>query len=121
MKFTLEDQVVLITGGSQGLGKEFAKKYYNEAENTKIIIVSRSEARLLDTCNEIRIEAHLRRETTDEGQVQHKLAAPLDLEQRLFYYPCDLSCYESVECLFNVLRDLDLLPTQTLCCAGGRS
>lgn len=61
MKFTLEDQVVLITGGSQGLGKEFAKKYYNEAENTKIIIVSRSEARLLDTCNEIRIEAHLRR------------------------------------------------------------
>ena len=78
MKFTLEDQVVLITGGSQGLGKEFAKKYYNEAENTKIIIVSRSEARLLDTCNEIRIEAHLRRETTDEGQVQHKLAAPLD-------------------------------------------
>ncbi|CAI4276645.1 CFA_G0004510.mRNA.1.CDS.1 [Saccharomyces cerevisiae] len=119
MKFTLEDQVVLITGGSQGLGKEFAKKYYNEAENTKIIIVSRSEARLLDTCNEIRIEAHLRRETTDEGQVQHKLAAPLDLEQRLFYYPCDLSCYESVECLFNALRDLDLLPTQTLCCAGG--
>ncbi|CAI4060437.1 hypothetical protein SUVZ_04G4750 [Saccharomyces uvarum] len=119
MKYTLEDQIVLITGGSQGLGKEFAKKYYNETENTKIIVVSRSEAKLLDTCNEIRLAAHLRKETSDEGQVQHKLAAPLDPEQRLFYYPCDLSCYESVEKLFNVLRDFELLPTQTLCCAGG--
>lgn len=56
-KFVLDGQVVLITGGSQGLGKQFGHKYY-EQSNSKIVLVSRSEMKLCKAISEITGGSH---------------------------------------------------------------
>ncbi|QLG72145.1 hypothetical protein HG535_0C04990 [Zygotorulaspora mrakii] len=111
MKYTLEDQVVLITGGSQGLGKQFAVKYYNESVRTKIIIVSRSVAKLKNAVTDI-----------TKGDKASPLNSDTDVfgsDQRVYYMSCDMSEHESVAGLFDTLFAVKLLPTQVLACAGG--
>ncbi|KAI8386029.1 short chain dehydrogenase [Nakaseomyces glabratus] len=51
--FCLEDQVVLIAGGSQGLGKQFGQKYWDESRHSKIILVSRSDVKLRNAITDI--------------------------------------------------------------------
>ena len=121
MKYNLDKQVVLITGGSQGLGREFANKYYKKSKNSKIIIVSRSEKKLLDATNSItgkdldgdkrllKASKHNEEVTVEEN----------DSGNELYYYPCDLSDYRAVGELFDIMEDRNLMPTQILSCAGG--
>lgn len=108
-KYQLEDQITLITGGSQGLGKQFARKYLKETVRTKIIIVSRSPNKLHDAIKDI-------------GGTPKELrkGGTLDLENdRIWYLPCDLSVPEAVNELFETLFECKLIPTQVLACAGG--
>lgn len=105
MKYRLNNQIVLISGGSQGLGREFAIKYFHES-NSKIIILSRSVERLQNTCKEIAEEVN-------------NLDDTFDSNKRLFYYPCDASSYKSVLSLFIKLEERKLIPTQVFMCAGG--
>ncbi|CAR29948.1 hypothetical protein ZYGR_0AD06390 [Zygosaccharomyces rouxii] len=109
MKYELEDQVVLITGGSQGLGKQFAQKYLNETVRSKIIVVSRSANKLQDAIRDI-------------GGYPKKLQKPRTLDEqndRIWYAPCDLSVPDAVNELFETLFECKLIPTQVLACAGG--
>ncbi|KAH3900563.1 related to 3-ketodihydrosphingosine reductase TSC10 [Saccharomycodes ludwigii] len=56
--FSMENQTVLISGGSQGLGFQFARKYYKETCNTRIILVSRSSDKLINACEKITGDEH---------------------------------------------------------------
>lgn len=139
MRYILEDQITLITGGSQGLGKQFAQKYYQETINSKIIIVSRSENKLRKAVTDIILTAtnrkkeeallendeltvHLLEDTRNDIDPiiinEHTLHSTI-ADHRLFYMPCDLSDYESVASLFQTLTMVNMLPTQVLSCAGG--
>ncbi|CCC68830.1 hypothetical protein NCAS_0B07460 [Naumovozyma castellii] len=112
MRFQLNDQIVLITGGSQGLGREFAHKYYHEGNNSKIIVVSRSEKKLIKAVDAISgktVGTNLSPEETGK----------LNKNAKLYYYPCDLSDHEAVSTMFDRLCELEMLPTQVYCCAGG--
>lgn len=139
MRYNLEDQVVLITGGSQGLGRQFAQKYYHETQNSKIIIVSRSKDKLTKAVSDIIATSDKKKK--EESAVKNKEQlirpskennsenVPVEINEkttasdiagnRIFYIPCDLSDYESVSKLFQNLTTVDLLPTQVLSCAGG--
>lgn len=111
VKYTLEDQVVLISGGSQGLGKQFAAKYYQETVKSKIIVVSRSAEKLNSAIREI-----------SGGKVEPKRLTEetkwTDTD-RIAYVPCDLSDREAVAQLFDVLAVNGVELTQVLACAGG--
>lgn len=111
VKYTLEDQVVLISGGSQGLGKQFALKYYQETINSKIIIVSRNDQRLASTIEEITAGKQEPKQLT--------LTKSWTDEDRIGYIPCDLSDHRLVAQLFDILAANDLKLTQILACAGG--
>ncbi|QLQ78474.1 hypothetical protein HG537_0A07210 [Torulaspora globosa] len=110
-RFTLEDQVVLISGGSQGLGKQFAAKYYRETVNSKIILVSRGAEKLISAVDEI-----------TGGKVDAK-RLDFDVEwserDRIGYIPCDLSDRKDVARLFDVLAAKKIELSQVLACAGG--
>ncbi|CCE91768.1 3-dehydrosphinganine reductase TDEL_0D01840 [Torulaspora delbrueckii] len=111
IKYGLEDQVVLITGGSQGLGKQFAKKYYNESVRSKVVIVSRGVEKLRNAIQEV-----------TDGEVSPRPLTKTDIwsgKDRIAYVPCDLSDYSSVSQLFEILKANDIVPTQFLACAGG--
>ncbi|EDO17215.1 hypothetical protein Kpol_1035p28 [Vanderwaltozyma polyspora DSM 70294] len=123
MSYSLVDQVVLITGGSQGLGKQFAKKYYEEGRNCKIIIVSRSEQKLLKAISDITYYP-----LPDIDNNQFLLSVPKDSistreinesGNELYYFPSDLGSYKGVANLFSILAEKSLLPTQIISCAGG--
>lgn len=106
MKYQIDNQVVLISGGSQGLGREFARKYYKDSNST-VIIVSRSEAKLLKAAKEI--------VNTDKY---------LDLKDakggcRFMYHSCDVSDITQVENMFDILKAKCIEITQVFCCAGG--
>ena len=139
MQYILEDQIALITGGSQGLGKQFAQKYYQETINSKIIIVSRSEPKLRSAVADIIMTSTLRKKEeaalqNDEQEVallaetrtdidpiiidEHTLHSTI-ADHRLFYMPCDLSDYSAVANMFQTLTMVNMLPTQVLSCAGG--
>ncbi|SCV03752.1 LAMI_0H10682g1_1 [Lachancea mirantina] len=109
--YSLENQVVLIAGGSQGLGKEFARRYYKESEKSTIIVVSRSRQKLHQAVRDITGTENTVELTTD--------AKPHDGRSRIMYMACDLSVYDEVEKLYNVLLAGTLVPTQVLMCAGG--
>ncbi|AET40666.1 3-dehydrosphinganine reductase Ecym_6286 [Eremothecium cymbalariae DBVPG len=105
-KYKLNNQVVLISGGSQGLGKEYAKKFYRQSNST-VIIVSRSVANLKEAATEI-----------TGGKRFSKLNA-YPKNSRLYYYACDLSNYEAVQELFTIIDQKAFELTQVLICAGG--
>lgn len=108
MKYGLENQVVLITGGSQGLGKQFAHKYLTESTNSKVVVVSRSAQKLQDAIKDIGAQPkRLHRDTT------------VGDEERIWYVPCDLSDPDAVAELFEILFEAKMVPTQVLACAGG--
>lgn len=109
--FPLEDQVVLITGGSQGLGREFAQVYYKSSERTKIIITSRSESKL-------RLAAQLITYSEEEPQIL-TLKTKVDYKRRVYYIPEDLSRPEGAKDLLEILLKKQFVPTQILSCAGG--
>lgn len=111
IKYTLENQVVLITGGSQGLGKQFALKYYTETIRSKIVIVSRAADKLERAITDI-----------TKGLVKPKKLSRTTTwydKDRIAYISCDLSAYESVTEMFDVLFINGVVPSQVLACAGG--
>ncbi|AAS52521.1 AEL164Cp [Eremothecium gossypii ATCC 10895] len=103
MKYELNGQVVLISGGSQGLGRAFAQKYIEESDST-VVIVSRSEEKL-----------------TRAGEAICGGARRLGAggAGRLLYYACNLGDAAAVGGLFATLADAGLQVTQVLFCAGG--
>lgn len=114
--YSLDHQTVVITGGSQGLGKSFAMKYFNNAQHTRIIIVSRNESNLQNAIRDIAMSSNL----SIDPNSTNLLNLPNDItNKRLFYIPCDLSDYNSVSMMFSVLKSHNLIPTQILSCAGG--
>lgn len=117
MKYTFEDQIVLISGGSQGLGKQFATKYYTSSDRSKIIIISRSETKLKNAIRDIVITD----DVTDYNPVRLEQDTPQTTieSHRLFYIPCDLSHYNSTAQVFHILSSVNLLPTHVISCAGG--
>lgn len=120
--FPLEDQVVLITGGSQGLGKQFAYKYYNETERTKIILVSRSNDKLYTVVKDIESSHVQLQNGTNDNEPICLLNDHPDwflTDRRIFYLPCDLSNFNEVDKMFGVLLDCHLYPTVILNCVGG--
>lgn len=54
--FSVEDQVVLVSGGSRGIGKAIAAGFAQR--NAKVIVTGRSEAVLAETCSEISTGTH---------------------------------------------------------------
>ncbi|AGO12197.1 AaceriAEL164Cp [[Ashbya] aceris (nom. inval.)] len=105
MKYELDGQVVLISGGSQGLGCAFAKKYIEESDST-VVIVSRSEEKLKRAGKAI-----------CGGQGARKLGTAGST--RLLYHACNLADAAAVEGLFAALKEAGLQATQVLFCAGG--
>lgn len=116
-KFPLEDQVILITGGSQGLGKQFAYKYFHETKRTKVIVVSRSDAKLKPVVEEIEAGEDI----DDEGVCLHHDTLNEDVinKRRIFYLATDLSDFNAVDDMFNTLIKFKLCPTVILNCVGG--
>ncbi|CEP64735.1 3-dehydrosphinganine reductase LALA0_S13e01838g [Lachancea lanzarotensis] len=110
-RFALDNQVVLVAGGSQGLGKEFARKFHQEGSNTITIIVSRSRSKLEQATREISGE-----------QLAQELTGGLELARgsnRILFSPCDVADYVQVERLREKLDSSSLKPTVVLLCAGG--
>ena len=121
--FPLEDQVVLITGGSQGLGKQFAHKYFSETERTKIILVSRSKNKLYNAVKDIESNQN-KHNNIDVNEpislLDHDtLDTDLILNKRILYLPCDLSNFNEVNNMFDILLQSHLYPTVILNCVGG--
>ncbi|KAM3159960.1 KR domain-containing protein [Lachancea thermotolerans] len=113
-KFSLENQVALIAGGSQGLGKEFARKLYQEGTNNTVIVVSRSQDKLQRAvCSITGLETALEL-SEDARNLQHE-----QQQNRIFFASCDLAEYAQVEKLYELLAACEIVPTQVLLCAGG--
>ncbi|CCK69289.1 3-dehydrosphinganine reductase KNAG_0C01750 [Huiozyma naganishii CBS 8797] len=114
-RYTLEGQVVLLAGASQGLGRQFAAKYFRETRETRVVLVSRSAPKLLAAIEEI---------TGGDGAesvvcLNGELPAVVPPQARLMYYACDLGDASAVEELFCTLKRAQLVPTQVLSCVGG--
>lgn len=110
-EFSLDNQIVLVAGGSQGLGKEFARKYFHEGRNTTVIVVSRSRQKLRNAVCDITGFRDAMELTVEEKLPQES--------NRIVYLACDLSQYDEVEKMYDTLVACALIPTQVLLCAGG--
>lgn len=112
-RYSTEKQVVLISGGSQGLGESFAKRFVQE--NNKVIIVSRSDEKLRQAFQRIGVDGITLGEYQGRGVSEDKSwKCP-----QLLYHACDMSDYESVDSMFKLLVKNELVPTQVYMCAGG--
>ena len=76
----LQDKIVIITGGSEGLGKTVAKKLANEG--AKVVLVANGEEALRQAQTEIGAQAHI--------------------------YTCDVTSVEQIrQTVGDILRDFD--------------
>ncbi|ODV96148.1 hypothetical protein PACTADRAFT_41145 [Pachysolen tannophilus NRRL Y-2460] len=92
--FETEGKLVVISGGSQGVGAEFAKKLI--LKGADVIIVARTEEKLKRKVEEI------------SGLKTNK--------DQIIEYRCgDISKYEDCERIFN---SIDRIPDIVVCCAG---
>lgn len=76
----LKDQIVVVTGGSEGLGKAIAEKLVHE--NSKIILLARSEDKLKAAKEDL-----------------------LSLGGECEYFVCDVSNYKQVEKTFKLITE----------------
>ncbi|XBW37637.1 hypothetical protein QEN19_003219 [Hanseniaspora menglaensis] len=104
------NQTIIITGGSQGLGLELARYHYSSEPDKIIVIISRSENKLIKACNKI-TENNFRAFESLENLGKNS-------QIRLFYQPTDLSDYEQVEKLKPLLLKLPKI-ARTYLTAGG--
>ncbi|SCU80956.1 LAFA_0C01992g1_1 [Lachancea sp. 'fantastica'] len=109
--FSLNNQVVIVAGGSQGLGKEFARKFYLQGSNTTTIIVSRSRGKLEQAAREISGEL-VAQELTEGLEVVRE-------GNKILFASCDVADYAQVERLRCKIASSSLTPTVVLLCAGG--
>ncbi|SCU97122.1 LAME_0F18602g1_1 [Lachancea meyersii CBS 8951] len=110
-QFSLNNQIIVVAGGSQGLGKEFARRFYQNGSNSTVIVVSRSRSKLQQAVREISGEKTAQ-ELTDGLQLASG-------QRKILFAPCDLADYEQVERLHGTLTSCSLTPTMVLLCAGG--
>lgn len=106
----INSESILVTGGSQGLGLELAKFHYHNSPEKVIVIISRSEQKLIKACHKI----------TGEGENSFKPLSQYGFENsaRLFYQPTDLSDDAAVEKLKGDLLKLPCI-SRTYLTAGG--
>ncbi|OBA25162.1 hypothetical protein HANVADRAFT_87078, partial [Hanseniaspora valbyensis NRRL Y-1626] len=103
---------IIVTGGSQGLGLELAKHHYINNPDKIIIIISRSKDKLIKACKKI---------TDDNSDLFKSLDQyEIDIADRLFFQPTDLSDYEQVELLKSKLLNIPSI-YRTYLTAGGAS
>lgn len=113
--FNCNGQVILISGGSQGLGESFAKRFVQDddgpgSNTNKVIIVSRSQSKLVKACERIGVDGvSLDRYVNDTNRN----------ETKLIYHSCDTSSYDKVALMFKLLVKSELVPSQVYMCAGG--
>jgi NAD(P)-dependent dehydrogenase (short-subunit alcohol dehydrogenase family) len=82
-KQKLVGKVALITGASQGLGYQIAKRFANEGAN--LIICSRSKNEIKDVVSEF--------------------SQDLDSDQRIYGFQCDVSIQVEVDRLFELIEN----------------
>ena len=105
----MPDNTIIVTGGSQGLGLELAKYHFTHDAKSIIIILSRSEDKLISACKKISNSTEfLKLDKFNKNTC------------RLYYYPIDLSNALDVE---KMLPILSVIPTikRTYLTAGGAS
>lgn len=111
----IKDQIVLITGASQGLGKQFAHKYYKETKQTRIIIISRSNEKLKNVIREI-----INDETFDPISLDDNNFSLNYLNlNRICHIAGDLSNYDIIYNILDKMNKLNLRPDIVLHCVGG--
>ncbi|ODV60464.1 3-dehydrosphinganine reductase [Ascoidea rubescens DSM 1968] len=93
-QFIVKNQQVVISGGSQGLGLEFAKALFHRGAH--VTIVARTVEKLQNSIKEIE-------------------PFRVDKSQELSYIDADVSVYSGCERVFNSLKRS---PQIVLCCAG---
>ncbi|SCU86997.1 LADA_0E01398g1_1 [Lachancea dasiensis] len=111
-KFSLNNQVIVIAGGSQGLGKEFARKFFQEGSNNTVVVVSRSRTKLQKAVCDITGEK-------ESLELTNGFRTTTNGASSLVYAVCDLAEYEQVEKLQELLESCSLVPTIVKLCAGG--
>ncbi|CAI8497017.1 unnamed protein product [Hanseniaspora opuntiae] len=102
------DHTIVVTGGSQGLGLELAKYHYNNNTKTCIVILSRSESKLINAASKITNDKFLSLKEFHQNSL------------RLYYHPIDLSNGSDVENLLPLLANLPPIQ-RTYLTAGGAS
>ena len=89
--------LVVISGGSQGLGLSIAKEYVKRGDD--VAIVARTESKLIAAVDELEL---LRPSPTPE-------------DQKIFYIAADVS--DAKECI-RVFGSIGSIPDMVYCCAG---
>lgn len=92
--FQVDGKLVVISGGSQGVGAEFARQVF--AKGASVVIVSRTESKLSAVVDEI-----------SKFRVNES--------QTVSYIAADISKYDEAE---GVFAKLDRSPDIVVCCAG---
>ncbi|CAM9018309.1 hypothetical protein WICANDRAFT_65861 [Wickerhamomyces anomalus NRRL Y-366-8] len=92
--FKVEGKLVVVSGGSQGVGAEFARQVFSKGAS--VVIVSRTESKLKTVVDEI-----------SKFRVNDV--------QTVSYIAADISKYEESEKVFD---QLDRSPDIVVCCAG---
>ena len=66
--FSVQDQVVLVSGGSRGIGKALAAGF--AARGAKVVITGRNEETLAATAAEIAVDGNVESVVCDVAQVE---------------------------------------------------
>jgi 3-dehydrosphinganine reductase len=91
-----KDSVIVITGGSSGLGKTLAQRFIKRGAN--LALIARDKSKLVRTKDE--------------------LSALCTANQKIEIFPCDVSDYAATEKTLNTIADTFGLPDILINCAG---
>ncbi|ODQ83051.1 hypothetical protein BABINDRAFT_159517 [Babjeviella inositovora NRRL Y-12698] len=97
--FKVKDKLVVITGGSQGVGAEFAKQLFNKGAD--VIIISRTASKLKSVCDQI-----------------SQQRTPADTKNYIEYIVADVSEYKGCQGVFEHELLKTRKPDIVMCCAG---
>lgn len=91
-----KDTVIVITGGSSGLGKAMAQRFVKRGAN--LALIARDKSKLV--------------------RIKDELSAICTANQKVEIFPCDVSDYTATEKTINTIDDTFGLPDILINCAG---
>ena len=121
MSMRLRDRVVIITGGSQGIGEAFARRF--AGEGAKVAIVNRDQKKATAVVNSIRraggeamaIQANVGRVADIDAAVRHVVDAYGTVQRSLRHSRTALVA--SRFAFFAISRRRSTFPTTGACCS----
>lgn len=97
----IKDKVVIVTGASDGIGREVAKKLAHDG--AKVVLAARSDEKLAELAHELHGSVAVHTDMTSEGEIQNLIDRTMEIHGRI-----DILINNAGQGMYSAVESVDM-------------